>query len=203
MLDEENLPVLTEREVLRNLQAIVTDADSTDRAHVSYPALHPASHLAKSPLLFYRLHAVRLACSRPRTERSGLDFAQCLPATKTIRPALTLSTTLFLSFASTTLRRRTSLIYAAISYVEHTASKVVSRWALARIGGTTRYAGLGRNSWCPELADWLGLSIAPNHCLCRRRCRYQLRTYRSRWSHRSALRGRHLHGRPYASCPVD
>jgi hypothetical protein len=35
VLDDDNLPVLTEREVLRNLQAIISDADSTDRSQVS------------------------------------------------------------------------------------------------------------------------------------------------------------------------
>ncbi|KAF9481337.1 acyltransferase ChoActase/COT/CPT [Pholiota conissans] len=39
VLDDENLPVLTEREVLRNLQAIITDADSTDRHKVSRSAI--------------------------------------------------------------------------------------------------------------------------------------------------------------------
>ena len=34
VLDEDNLPVLTEREVLRNLQAIVTDADTMDQSQV-------------------------------------------------------------------------------------------------------------------------------------------------------------------------
>lgn len=34
VLDENNLPLLTEREVLRNLQAIVTDADKTPPADV-------------------------------------------------------------------------------------------------------------------------------------------------------------------------
>ena len=34
VLDEENRPVLTEREVLRNLQAIVTDADKTNKSEV-------------------------------------------------------------------------------------------------------------------------------------------------------------------------
>ena len=34
VLDEDNLPVLTEREVLRNLQAIVTDADTIDQSQV-------------------------------------------------------------------------------------------------------------------------------------------------------------------------
>jgi carnitine O-acetyltransferase len=40
VLDDDNLPVLTEREVLRNLQAIISDADSTDRSKVS-KALQP------------------------------------------------------------------------------------------------------------------------------------------------------------------
>ena len=42
VLDDDNLPVLTEREVLRNLQAIVTDADKTDKSEViTFP--HPIS----------------------------------------------------------------------------------------------------------------------------------------------------------------
>ncbi|KAF9460928.1 acyltransferase ChoActase/COT/CPT [Collybia nuda] len=39
VLDEDNLPVLTEREVLRNLQAIVNDADKTDRSQVARGAI--------------------------------------------------------------------------------------------------------------------------------------------------------------------
>lgn len=35
VLDDDNLPVLTEREVLRNLQAIVTDADKTNISEVN------------------------------------------------------------------------------------------------------------------------------------------------------------------------
>lgn len=35
VLDEENRPVLTEREVIRNLQAIVADANKTDRTEVN------------------------------------------------------------------------------------------------------------------------------------------------------------------------
>ena len=34
VLDEDNLPLLTEREVLRNLQAILSDADKTPPADV-------------------------------------------------------------------------------------------------------------------------------------------------------------------------
>ena len=38
VLDDDNLPVLTEREVLRNLQAIVTDADKTDKSEaITFP----------------------------------------------------------------------------------------------------------------------------------------------------------------------
>jgi len=36
LLDGENQPILTEREILRNLQAIVTDADDTPPSDVSY-----------------------------------------------------------------------------------------------------------------------------------------------------------------------
>ncbi|KAF8172114.1 acyltransferase ChoActase/COT/CPT [Pholiota molesta] len=39
VLDDDNLPVLTEREVLRNLQAIISDADSTDRSKVARSAI--------------------------------------------------------------------------------------------------------------------------------------------------------------------
>ncbi|KAF5386863.1 hypothetical protein D9615_002089 [Tricholomella constricta] len=38
VLDEDNLPVLTEREVLRNLQAIVSDADKTNRSEPHTPS---------------------------------------------------------------------------------------------------------------------------------------------------------------------
>ena len=36
VLDGENRPVLTEREILRNLQAIITDANDTPPNDVSY-----------------------------------------------------------------------------------------------------------------------------------------------------------------------
>ncbi|TFK32615.1 acyltransferase ChoActase/COT/CPT [Crucibulum laeve] len=39
VLDDDNLPVLTEREVLRNLQAIISDADKTDRSEVARSAI--------------------------------------------------------------------------------------------------------------------------------------------------------------------
>ncbi|KAJ7891426.1 hypothetical protein B0H14DRAFT_3698769, partial [Mycena olivaceomarginata] len=39
VLDDENRPVLTEREVIRNLQAIVIDADKTHRSEVSRSAI--------------------------------------------------------------------------------------------------------------------------------------------------------------------
>lgn len=39
VLDEENRPLLTEREVIRNLQAIVTDANKTDRTEVARGAI--------------------------------------------------------------------------------------------------------------------------------------------------------------------
>ncbi|KIJ92160.1 hypothetical protein K443DRAFT_135348 [Laccaria amethystina LaAM-08-1] len=39
VLDDHNLPVLTEREILRNLQGIVADADVTDRSEVARGAI--------------------------------------------------------------------------------------------------------------------------------------------------------------------
>ncbi len=38
-MDEDNLPLLTEREVLRNLQAIVSDADTLDRSEAARKAI--------------------------------------------------------------------------------------------------------------------------------------------------------------------
>ena len=48
VLDDDNLPVLTEREVLRNLQAIVTDADKTNKSEVNTQRRSPStfSHLS-------------------------------------------------------------------------------------------------------------------------------------------------------------
>jgi carnitine O-acetyltransferase len=34
VLDDSNFPLLTEREVIRNLQAIINDADTTDQSQV-------------------------------------------------------------------------------------------------------------------------------------------------------------------------
>lgn len=47
-LDEDNRPLLTEREVLRNLQAIVADADKTDRMEVrDFPRRIPPTALTE------------------------------------------------------------------------------------------------------------------------------------------------------------
>jgi len=39
VLDDDSLPLLTERQVLRNLQAIVSDADTLDRSEVARKAM--------------------------------------------------------------------------------------------------------------------------------------------------------------------
>lgn len=39
MLCEDNLPLLTEREILRNLQAIINDADTADKSEVARSAI--------------------------------------------------------------------------------------------------------------------------------------------------------------------
>ena len=39
VLDDSNLPLLTEREVIRNLQAIINDADTTDQSQVRRPSV--------------------------------------------------------------------------------------------------------------------------------------------------------------------
>lgn len=73
VLDEDNLPVLTEREVLRNLQAIVTDADKTDKSQVCF-----STSLSNDLLTtFNRLRGVRLVFYQPRTARSGPGCAKC------------------------------------------------------------------------------------------------------------------------------
>jgi len=41
VLDDSNLPLLTEREVIRNLQAIINDADTTDQSQVHR---NPSTH---------------------------------------------------------------------------------------------------------------------------------------------------------------
>lgn len=43
VLDEDDLPVLTEREVLQNLQAIVNDADKLPKHEVSFYVLFQSS----------------------------------------------------------------------------------------------------------------------------------------------------------------
>ncbi|KAJ7500408.1 acyltransferase ChoActase/COT/CPT [Mycena galericulata] len=68
VLDGQNRPVLNEREVIRNLQAIVTDADKTQISEVggiSY--CHRINHLTR----LWRSRAARSACCRRRTARSG------------------------------------------------------------------------------------------------------------------------------------
>jgi hypothetical protein len=57
VLDDDNLPVLTEREVIRNLQAIVTDADKTDESEVN-------TFSFSLPLTNYSLPLGRSRCYR-------------------------------------------------------------------------------------------------------------------------------------------
>lgn len=45
VLDDANLPLLTEREVVRNLQAIINDADKIDQSKVRI--VGPTSYLLK------------------------------------------------------------------------------------------------------------------------------------------------------------
>ena len=71
VLDAENRPVLTEREILRNLQAIVTDADQMPIHEVCELASF-VSHLTYVP----RSHATRLVFSQRRTARFGRACAR-------------------------------------------------------------------------------------------------------------------------------
>lgn len=72
VLDMENRPVLTEREILKNLQAIVTDADELPVHEVCMPQVDPSSMCSS----FSRLPEIRLVCSQPRIEKIGLPFAR-------------------------------------------------------------------------------------------------------------------------------
>lgn len=63
VVDDNNRPVLTEREVLRNLQAIVQDADKTERSEVCIPLL--------SFILFYT-YLIPPTQGRPRRHRCPL-----------------------------------------------------------------------------------------------------------------------------------
>lgn len=102
MLDEENRPVLTEREVLRNLQAILNDADKTPRSEVS-----GFSGLAvdRSGLIvgLARLLVVQSVCYLQRTGRSGPRFVAPSRATGTTARVLTSSTLRCLSSVWMTL----------------------------------------------------------------------------------------------------
>ena len=48
VLDDSNLPLLTEREVVRNLQAIINDADEIDQSQVCMPYA-PGDHTTTPP----------------------------------------------------------------------------------------------------------------------------------------------------------
>lgn len=63
----ENRPVLTEREILRNLQAIVSDADELPIQEVLI-SVHE-SCLDSDPL--FRLLETQLVCFQPKTGRIG------------------------------------------------------------------------------------------------------------------------------------
>lgn len=70
VLDDENRPVLTEREVIRNLQAIVDDADTTDRTEVCLE-VYAGSYIFTLP---NRLQEVQLVYSRLRTAKYGPSY---------------------------------------------------------------------------------------------------------------------------------
>lgn len=70
-LDDENRPLLTERDVLRTLQAIVQDADKTPVTEVCF-ALWLERPVCCSSLLHYRSLGKQLAFFLPKTEKLGL-----------------------------------------------------------------------------------------------------------------------------------
>ena len=96
VLDDDNLPVLTEREVLHNLQAIVTDADKTDKSEVDISSFP----LFLSPTItFSRLLEVLSVSSQRKIGRFGQVFASCYLKTGITNPVSKLSTRRFLSYA--------------------------------------------------------------------------------------------------------
>ena len=85
VLDEENRPLLTEREVLRNLQAIVQDADKTPITEVRHPSINIT--LCHSSSATSRLLVPPSASSRPKTARLGLGCAKRSQRTEQMPPA--------------------------------------------------------------------------------------------------------------------
>lgn len=96
VLDDDNLPVLTEREVLRNLQAIVTDADKTDKSEVNtFPFPLPLTNYYLSS----RSLEVLSVSSRLKIGRSGQVSATHYPKTNITNPVCKSSTMRFSSYA--------------------------------------------------------------------------------------------------------
>ncbi|KAF8162700.1 acyltransferase ChoActase/COT/CPT [Crassisporium funariophilum] len=69
VLDDSNLPVLTEREVLRNLQAIITDADKTEKSDVARGAIGVLSTENRKTW-----SSLRLKLAEDRHNKSCLDI---------------------------------------------------------------------------------------------------------------------------------
>ena len=138
-LDDENRPLLTEREILCNLQAIVKDADNTPVTEVStkLPQIRDVIDESRSRLL-----ELPLVFSPLRTGRTGSAFAQAYPTIATMLLVWTLSMKPFSLCAWMIPHQRTWPNCAAISCVELTTCRQVFRWGHVRIGGTIRWVFL-------------------------------------------------------------
>ncbi|KAG9318388.1 hypothetical protein JVU11DRAFT_479 [Chiua virens] len=77
VLDDENRPLLTECEVLKNLQAIVQDADKMPITEV-----HQPTHYFLSFSTMTRSCTPLLECSVLKIERPGLGYVKCCQKTE-------------------------------------------------------------------------------------------------------------------------
>jgi len=114
VLDENNLPVLTEREVLRNLQAIITDADKTDQSQAARGAIGVLS---------------------TENRKVWSDSGRFSRRIETTSLALTLWIMHFSLCAWMMPPRRTLLTCAVTFCVGHTVFKEASRLERVPIGG--------------------------------------------------------------------
>lgn len=133
VLDQENRPVLTEREILRNLQAIVADADQLP-IHEVCPITR-TSRCCLCILIWYfalcRSRGIQSACFQPRIGKCGLRSARPSCGIVTTNRVWKWSTTHSSSSASTMPTQTTSHSFATTSSAEPTSSRMVSRLVLA------------------------------------------------------------------------
>ena len=164
VLDSSNRPVLTEREILRNLQAIVADADRT-----------PITEVARSAVGVLSTENRKIWSELREVLKDDRHNAGCL---EVIDDALFV---VCLDDATPENLAELCSNFLCGTYGLRGGVQVgtcTNRW-YDKVSYSQFYSAMRRSV--------LEICVAANNCRGRRFCWHQLRAYRRRWSYRTAI----------------